>query len=82
MHTKQLVFLMQWMETETVRLSHLCDRASDMGKRKEYPFSLKHSLDYIDRLQHFLSSCLSTILCCSLDPGLLFLTFISRLGKM
>ncbi|KAL9690179.1 hypothetical protein QQ045_010575 [Rhodiola kirilowii] len=24
-----------WLETEMVRLSHLCDRASDMGRRKE-----------------------------------------------
>lgn len=31
---------MQWLETETVRLSHLRDRASDMGRKKEYPFLL------------------------------------------
>ncbi|KAA0033767.1 zinc finger CCCH domain-containing protein 19 [Cucumis melo var. makuwa] len=27
-----------WMETEIVRLSHLRDRASEKGRRKEYPF--------------------------------------------
>ncbi|GAB2247619.1 hypothetical protein Droror1_Dr00007501 [Drosera rotundifolia] len=27
-----------WLETETERLRHLCDRASDLGHRKEYPF--------------------------------------------
>lgn len=29
---------MQWLESETLRLSHLRDRASDLGRRKEYPF--------------------------------------------
>ena len=29
--------LMQWLETEIVRLSHLRDRASEKGRRKEYP---------------------------------------------
>ncbi|KAK4795312.1 hypothetical protein SAY86_013306 [Trapa natans] len=35
-----------WLEAEKVRLSHLRDRASDMGRRKEYPciFSLTQSL--------------------------------------
>lgn len=30
--------VMQWLESETLRLSHLRDRASDLGRRKEYPF--------------------------------------------
>lgn len=29
--------LLQWLETEIVRLSHLRDRASEKGRRKEYP---------------------------------------------
>ncbi|KAL2537703.1 zinc finger CCCH domain-containing protein 19-like [Forsythia ovata] len=29
-----------WLESEILRLGHLCDRASDLGRRKEYPFSL------------------------------------------
>ena len=32
-----LSVLMQWLETEIVRLSHLRDRASEKGRRKEYP---------------------------------------------
>lgn len=32
-----LSILIQWLETETVRLSHLRDRASEKGRRKEYP---------------------------------------------
>ncbi|KAI3698812.1 hypothetical protein L2E82_42651 [Cichorium intybus] len=27
-----------WLETEVVRLSHLRDRANDLGRKKEYPF--------------------------------------------
>ncbi|KAL3614017.1 hypothetical protein CASFOL_042091 [Castilleja foliolosa] len=27
-----------WLESEVLRLSHLRDRASDLGRRKEYPF--------------------------------------------
>ncbi|KAM7475068.1 hypothetical protein LguiB_022311 [Lonicera macranthoides] len=29
-----------WLETEIVRLSHLRDRASDLGRKKEYPLAL------------------------------------------
>jgi hypothetical protein len=32
-----LSILVQWLETEIVRLSHLRDRASEKGRRKEYP---------------------------------------------
>lgn len=32
---------MQWLETEIVRLSHLRDRASEKGRRKEYPCLFK-----------------------------------------
>jgi hypothetical protein len=32
-----LSILIQWLETEIVRLSHLRDRASEKGRRKEYP---------------------------------------------
>ncbi|KAK6946323.1 GYF domain [Dillenia turbinata] len=35
----QSVRVKDWLETETVRLSHLRDRASEKGRRKEYPFS-------------------------------------------
>lgn len=35
---QMFIFLFQWLETETVRLSHLRDRASEKGRRKEYPF--------------------------------------------
>lgn len=31
---------LQWLENEKLRLSHLRDRASETGRRKEYPFSL------------------------------------------
>lgn len=31
------IFLVQWLEAEIVRLSHLRDRASEIGHRKEYP---------------------------------------------
>lgn len=31
---------MQWMEAEILRLSHLRDRASDLGRRKEYPLQV------------------------------------------
>ena len=36
-----LFILMQLLEAEITRFSHLCDRASDMGHRKEYPLLLK-----------------------------------------
>ncbi|KAL4572963.1 hypothetical protein LXL04_019752 [Taraxacum kok-saghyz] len=35
----QVARVNDWLETEVVRLSHLRDRASDMGRKKEYPFS-------------------------------------------
>jgi hypothetical protein len=35
------IVLLQWLEAEIVRLSHLRDRASENGRRKEYPFSFK-----------------------------------------
>ena len=33
--------LLQWLESEKQRLGHLRDRASETGRRKEYPFSQK-----------------------------------------
>jgi hypothetical protein len=30
--------IVQWIESEKMRLSHLRDRASETGRRKEYPF--------------------------------------------
>jgi len=36
------IFVIQWLETEIVRLSHLRDRASEKGRRKEYPFLLSN----------------------------------------
>lgn len=30
--------MFQWLELEVLRLSHLRDRASDLGRKKEYPF--------------------------------------------
>lgn len=44
-----LFVAMQWLETETVRLSHLRDRASDLGRKKEYPFLATH-----EALMHFI----------------------------
>ena len=32
------IIIMQWLESEIMRLSHLRDRASEKGRRKEYPF--------------------------------------------
>lgn len=32
--------LMQWLESEVQRLTHLRDRASDLGKKKQYPLLL------------------------------------------
>jgi len=29
--------LLQWLETEKLRLGHLRDRASEKGRKKEYP---------------------------------------------
>ncbi|KAL8228447.1 hypothetical protein R6Q57_016031 [Mikania cordata] len=34
----QAVRVNDWFETEIVRLNHLRDRASDLGRKKEYPF--------------------------------------------
>jgi len=34
-------FLLQWLESEKQRLGHLRDRASETGRRKEYPLSQK-----------------------------------------
>ncbi|KAI7728227.1 hypothetical protein M8C21_023423 [Ambrosia artemisiifolia] len=34
----QPVRVNDWFETEVVRLNHLRDRASDLGRKKEYPF--------------------------------------------
>ncbi|CAA2935270.1 zinc finger CCCH domain-containing 19 [Olea europaea subsp. europaea] len=34
----QAVRVNDWLESEVSRLSHLRDRASDLGRRKEYPF--------------------------------------------
>ena len=36
-----ILVLMQSLESEITRLSHLRDRASDMGHRKEYPLLAK-----------------------------------------
>lgn len=35
---------MQSMEAEILRLSHLRDRASDLGRRKEYPYNFLRTL--------------------------------------
>nr|KYP64932.1 Zinc finger CCCH domain-containing protein 44 [Cajanus cajan] len=43
----QAVRVKDWLETEIVRLSHLRDRASEKGRRKEYPFSLKKNSNMI-----------------------------------
>jgi len=40
---QMFIFLLQWLETEIVRLSHLRDRASENGRRKEYPFFIRKS---------------------------------------
>ncbi|MFS8034038.1 hypothetical protein Hanom_Chr17g01576521 [Helianthus anomalus] len=34
----QSVKLNDWMEKEILRLTHLCDTASEKGQKKEYPF--------------------------------------------
>ena len=34
------VSLYQWLESEKLRLGHLRDRASEKGRRKEYPLIL------------------------------------------
>lgn len=38
---------MQLLEAEILRFSHLRDRASDMGRRKEYPYLLKLSISLL-----------------------------------
>lgn len=37
--------IFQWLESEKLRLGHLRDRASDTGRRKEYPFIIPFSSD-------------------------------------
>lgn len=34
-------FILQLLDAEILRVGHLRDRASDMGRRKEYPYPLK-----------------------------------------
>ncbi|GMI74487.1 Needed for RDR2-independent DNA methylation [Hibiscus trionum] len=41
----QAVRVKDWLESEVTRLSHLRDRASDLGRRKEYP------LECVEKLQ-------------------------------
>lgn len=36
-----IVFNVQMIEAEVMRLSHLRDRASDLGRKKEYPLFIK-----------------------------------------
>lgn len=36
--------IMQWLESEKLRLAHLRDRASEKGRSKEYPITLKHKI--------------------------------------
>ncbi|KAK4477144.1 hypothetical protein RD792_016356 [Penstemon davidsonii] len=43
----QVARVNDWLESEVLRLSHLRDRASDLGRRKEYPFCLRLSLTII-----------------------------------
>ena len=38
--SKFVTFMMQLLDAEILRFSHLRDRASDMGHRKEYPYLL------------------------------------------
>ncbi|EHA8588279.1 zinc finger CCCH domain-containing protein 19 [Cocos nucifera] len=40
----QAVRVSDWLESEKLRLAHLRDRASEKGRRKEYPFALKHKM--------------------------------------
>ncbi|CAI9103718.1 OLC1v1002255C1 [Oldenlandia corymbosa var. corymbosa] len=51
----QTVRVNDWLESETQRLSHLRDRASDMGHRKEYPYFAYNLLSYfsecVEKLQ-------------------------------
>ncbi|KAH6820296.1 hypothetical protein C2S53_014034 [Perilla frutescens var. hirtella] len=51
----QVARVNDWLESETLRLSHLRDRASDLGRRKEYPFSafglLCTSFECVEKLQ-------------------------------
>lgn len=42
-----LLVPMQWMEAEILRLSHLRDRASDLGRRKEYPLLYEFMSNFI-----------------------------------
>ncbi|KAL9274011.1 Zinc finger CCCH domain-containing protein [Drosera capensis] len=38
-----------WLETELQRLRHLCDRASDLGRKREYPLSCL--IENVEKLQ-------------------------------
>uniref|UniRef100_A0A0E0M3R4 Uncharacterized protein n=1 Tax=Oryza punctata TaxID=4537 RepID=A0A0E0M3R4_ORYPU len=40
-----------WIESEKMRLGHLRDRASDMGRRKEYPSSLLTLRECVEKLK-------------------------------
>lgn len=44
------LFLMQLLESEVTRLSHLRDRASDLGRRKEYPCSWNSIINFAPNL--------------------------------
>ncbi|KAF0895596.1 hypothetical protein E2562_013905 [Oryza meyeriana var. granulata] len=47
----QSVKVNDWIESEKMRLGHLRDRASDMGRRKEYPSSLFTLRECVEKLQ-------------------------------
>ncbi|KAG6410836.1 hypothetical protein SASPL_128905 [Salvia splendens] len=48
----QVARVNDWLESETLRLSHLRDRASDLGRRKEYPFlHVDISIECVEKLQ-------------------------------
>ncbi|KAG6413442.1 hypothetical protein SASPL_126152 [Salvia splendens] len=48
----QVARVNDWLESKTLRLSHLRDRASDLGRRKEYPFlHVDISIECVEKLQ-------------------------------
>ncbi|KAL5791060.1 hypothetical protein ACOSQ2_005948 [Xanthoceras sorbifolium] len=47
----QAVRVNDWMESEILRLSHLRDRASDMGRRKEYPLLYEECVEKLQLLK-------------------------------
>ncbi|CAN6686092.1 unnamed protein product [Malus baccata var. baccata] len=47
----QAVRVKDWLETEIVRLSHLRDRASEKGRRKEYPLLFKECVEKLQLLK-------------------------------